>query len=165
MAHGIKFEPIALQEYEKFMFNGKTPVAVLKSGLVSKIHPILGATPDTKLLDYGCSICFGLGEVKYPHTKFHVTPLEACSDSNFFMEKISDTKCRLKRNHPFYTQVQGQMGVSGAKWCDFIVYTRKGIYVERIAFDPVFWENLRIELLDYYFKHFLKFAATDFQQD
>lgn len=37
------------------------------------------------------------------------------------------------------------MGVSGAKWCDFIVYTNKVIYVEKIAFDPVFWQNLRTE--------------------
>ena len=139
VAHGIKYEPIALQEYEKFMFNRKTPVAVLKSGLVvSKSHPILGATPDAKIVDYGFSICFGLGEVKCPHTKFLVTPLDACSYSNFFMEKISDTKCRLKQNHPYCTLVQGQMGVSGAKWCDFIVYSSKGIYVMRIAFDPVF---------------------------
>ncbi len=33
LAHGIKYEPIALQEYEKFMFNQKTPVTVLKSVL------------------------------------------------------------------------------------------------------------------------------------
>ena len=32
------YEPIALQQYEKFMFNRKTPVAVLKSGfVVSKV--------------------------------------------------------------------------------------------------------------------------------
>ncbi|CAH3023650.1 unnamed protein product [Porites evermanni] len=37
----------------------------------------------------------------------------------------------LKPNHPYYAQVQGQMGVSGAKWCDFIDYTRKGIYIMR----------------------------------
>jgi len=34
MAHSIKNEPVALQEYEKFMFNRKTPVAVLKRILV-----------------------------------------------------------------------------------------------------------------------------------
>jgi len=56
------------------------------------------------------------------------------------------------------------MGVSGVKWCDFIVYTNKVVYVERIAFDPVFWQNLRTELGDY-FNYFLKFAATDFQQE
>ena len=57
--------------------------------------------------------------------------MAACSDPNSFMEKISDTECRLKPNHPYYAQVQGQMGVSGAKWCDFIDYTRKAIYIMR----------------------------------
>lgn len=97
VAHGIKYEPIALQEYEKFMFNRKTPVAVLKSGLVmSKGFPVLGVTPDAKIVDFGCSVCFGLAEVKCPHTKFHVTPLDACSHPTFFMEKISENKCRLE---------------------------------------------------------------------
>ena len=163
VAHGMKYEPVALREYEKFMFNRKTPVAVLKSGfVVSEAFPVLGASPDAKVIDFGCSICFGLAEVKCPHTEFHVTPLEACSDPNFFMEKISDTQCRLKRDHAYYGQVQGQMGVTGAKWCDFIVYTSKGIYIERIAFDPVYWGNLKNELLRYYFEHFLKFASADF---
>ena len=162
-AHGIKYEPIALQEYQKFMFNRKTPVSVLRSGLVvSKSFPVLGATPDAKVVDFGCSVCFGLAEVKCPHTKFHVTPLDACSDPGFFMEKISDSQCRLKRDHAYYMQVQGQMGITGAQWCDFIVYTSKGLYVERIAFDTVFWQDLRSKLVQYYFEHFLSFAAADF---
>ena len=60
-------------------------------------------------------------------------------------------------------KVQGQLGVTRAKWCDFIVYTGKGIYIERIPFDATYWQNLRTELLQYYFEHFLKFAAADFQ--
>ena len=97
------------------------------------------------------------------HTKFHVTPLEACSDPTFFMENVSDTECKLMRDHQYYAQVQGQLGVTGAKWCDFIVYTGKGIYIERIPFDATYWQNLRTELLQYYFENFLKFAAADFQ--
>ena len=164
VAHGIKYEPIALQYYQKFMVNNKTPVTVLRSGfVVSKSCPVLGASPDARIIDKGCSICFGLGEVKCSYTKFHVTPLEACSDPNFFMEKVNDSDCRLKRDHEYYSQVQGQMGVTGAQWCDFIVYTSKGLYVERIPFDPAFWQNLRRELLNYYFTHFIQFAADDYQ--
>ena len=165
LAHGIKYEPTALQEYQKFLFNNKTPVTVLRSGfVVSKSCPILGASPDASISDKGCSICFGLGEVKCPYTKVHVTPLEACSDPNFFMEKVNDNECRLERDHEYYTQVQGQMGVTGAQWCDFIAYTSKGLYVERILFAPVFWQNCRRELLNYYFTHFVQFAADDSQQ-
>ena len=105
------YEPIALQQYEKFMFNRKTPVAVLKSGfVVSKSCPVLGASPDAKVVDFGCSLCFGLAEVKCPPTKFHVTPLEACSDPTFFMEKVSDTDCKLKRDHPYYAKSSRTIG-------------------------------------------------------
>ena len=164
VAHGINYEPVGVQEYEKFMFNRKTPVAVLKSGLVVvKSFPVFGATSDAKVIDFGCSLCFGLAEVICRHTKFNVTPLDACSDPDFFMEKIDENHCRLKRNHGYYTQVQGQMGITGAKWCNFIVYTSKGLSVERIAFDPVFWQNLRNKLIHYYFQHFVSYAAADFQ--
>ena len=54
------------------------------------------------------------------------------------------------------------MGVSGASWCDFIVYTKKGISVERIPFDPAYWETLKLKLHTYYFDHFIKTAATEF---
>lgn len=30
---------------------------------------------------------------------------------------------------------------------DFIVYTRKGLYVERTPFDAAFWQDIRIKLL------------------
>lgn len=47
-----------------------------------------------------------------------------------------------KKNHSFYYQVQGQMGVSGRKWCGFVVWTLKGMSVEKIMFDEAFWEKM-----------------------
>jgi len=119
--HGIKYEPVALEQYQKYMLSISRPVQVLKSGLVVSLEaPYLGASPDAKVLDAGCSDPFGLSEVKCPETKFLVTPLDACSDSNFFLENI-DGQPKLKRNHKYYAQVQGLMGVTGAQWCDFVV--------------------------------------------
>ena len=54
------------------------------------------------------------------------------------MEKTSETTCRLKTEHAYYAQVQGQMGVTGAQWCDFVVYTKRGLYVERVSLDVEF---------------------------
>ena len=160
--HGIKYEPIALQEYEKIMFAPKTPVKVLKSGFVVCLDmPFVGCSPDGRVIDFGCHDHFGLGEAKCPETKFQVTPLDACQDPNFFCEAVNG-QCKLKKNHAYYTQVQGQMGVSGAKWCDFIVYTKKGISVERIPFDAAYWETLKQKLHTYYFTHFIKIAASEF---
>ena len=97
---------------KKFMFNRKTPALVLKSGaVVSQAFLVLGLSPDAKVINFVCSICFCLAELKCPHTKFHVNPfplphaLGACSCPNFFMEKISNTECKLKRDNVYYAQV------------------------------------------------------------
>lgn len=161
LEHGKKFESVALREYEKLMCNRRTPVKVLPSGfIVSKGTPVIGATPDARVVDFGCTDHFGIAEVKCPYSKHHVTPLDACSDAKFFMDKTSDKECKLKVDHPYYAQVQGQMAVTGARWCDFIVFTSRGLYVQRITFDPVFWAELNQKLVSYYFTHFIKFASA-----
>ena len=139
MEHGIKYEPIAIQEYyEKIMFTRKTPVKVFKSGSVVFLDiPFLGGSPDGQVVDFGYRYHFGLAKVKCPETKFQVTPLDACQDPDFFCEDVNG-HCKLKRNHAYFTQVQGQMGVSGTSCCDFIVYTKKGISEERIPFDAAY---------------------------
>ena len=51
VAHRIKYEPIELQEYQQYTFNRKTPVAVLRTGLVvSKSCPVLGAWRELHLI-------------------------------------------------------------------------------------------------------------------
>lgn len=56
------------------MFNMKTPAVVLKSVfVVSQAFLVLGASTDAKVINFECSICFGLAVVKSPHTKFHRT--------------------------------------------------------------------------------------------
>ena len=148
--HGIKYEPIALQEYEKIMFARKTLVKDLKSGFVVCLDmPFVGCSPDGRVVDFGCHDHFGLAEAKCPETKFQVTPLDACQDPNFFCEAVNG-QCKLKKNHAYYTQVQGQMGVSGVK---------KGISVERIPFDAAYWKTLKQKLHIYYFTYFIKIAA------
>lgn len=159
--HGLKYEPIALEQYQKYMMSIRRPVQVFKSGLViSSDFPYLGASPDGKVVDPGCSNPFGLSEVKCPETKYLVTPLDACSDSNFFLEEVNGMP-KLKRTHKYYTQVEGLMGVTGARWCDFVVYTSKGMSIERIPFDVQFWNDLRETLKLYYFRHFLALAAKE----
>lgn len=159
LEHGKKYEPVALKEYEKYMRKIGKPLKVLKSGLfVSPKISILGCSPDAKVIDLSCKDSFGIGEVKCPSSKFNVTPLEACDDPGFFMEK-KDGKPTLKTGHVYYDQVQGLMGLTGAQWCDFIVYTSKGLCVERVKFNQDHWDTLCEKLCDYYFKYFLPVAA------
>jgi len=84
--------------------------------------------------------------------------LEAFEDPSFCCEALNG-HCKLKRDHAYFVQVQGQMGVTGASWCDFIIYTKKGICVERIVFEPDYWAELRQKLSSYYLTHFIKHAS------
>jgi len=126
--------------------------------LTRKTPSILAGTPDARVVDFGSEHHFGLAEVKCPETKYCVTPLEASEDPTLCCEAVN-RQCKLKRDHAYFAQVQGQMGVTGASWCDFIIYTKKGISVERIAFDPAYWAELRQKLASYCFSHFINHAS------
>ena len=141
------------------MLTRKTPVKVLECGLVISQHLlILAGSPDARVVDFGCKRHFGLAEGNCPETKYYVTPLKACEDHSFCCEAVNG-QCKLKRDHAYFAQVQGQMGVTGASWCDFIVFTKKGISVERTAFNLAYWAELRQKVASCYFAHFIKHAS------
>ena len=100
-----------------------------------------GCAPNGKVIYPNYEDLFGLLEVKFLRTKFQVSPPDACSDPKFFCERVGNM-CKLKRTHAYYAQVQGQMGCTGAQWCDLVVYTKKGMSIERIAFDRGYWVEL-----------------------
>lgn len=55
------------------------------------------------------------------------------------------TSIKHKRTHPYYGQ--GQMAITERKWCDFVIYTSKGISLERIRFDEEFWKKILLPKL------------------
>ena len=153
--HGIKYEPITVREYEKHMHKIGNPVKVEKSGFLCHqkffsydVHQM------AKLLSLPLKISLVLPRFKCPRSKFNVTPEEACSNPSFCLELVNGSP-RLKRNHEYYDQIQGQMALTGAKWCDFIVYTSRGLSIERIPFDKEPWSYIRAMLHRTYFPYFL----------
>ena len=160
--HGIRCEPIAKREYQKYMNKIGHPVNVKPAGFFvsSKLY-VLGCSPDGMVIYHNFGSggdAFGLLEIKCPSSKFTVNPADVCSDKNFYLE-MQDSTPTLKRNHEYYDQVQGQMGLTGAKWSDFVVYTKVGMTIERIPFDQEHWHQLREKLCTVYFKHFSPVAA------
>ena len=137
-------------------------VDVKESGLfVSPKLYILGCSPDGKVIDLNSGSdgdAFGLLEIKCPISKFAVSPVDACSDSRFYLQ-MQDNKPKLKKDHEYYDQVQGQMGLTGAKWCNFVVYTKAGMNIDRIPFDDEYWKQLCAKLCAVYFTHFLPIAT------
>ena len=79
-----------------------------------------------------------------------MTPQEACSLKDFSCKLDQDGRVRLKSPHNYYYQVQRVMGITGSQWCDFVVWTPKGISIERISFDSTFWNNMIPKLENYY---------------
>lgn len=105
----------------------------------------LGASPDGRIVDPTEQPPFGLVEVKCPD-----------------VENISEVKHiklsggLMKRNHKYYWQIQGQLAVTGLKWCDAVTNTRSDLTVERVWRDDTLIEEMKEKLVFFYFNSYMK---------
>ena len=154
LQYGMEMEKVALEEYVKHQkHNGHDYLFASPSGLVvSQTHPYLGATPDACVHDPSVQDePFGFAEIKCSYKYQDTTPDDAALNSDFMLRKDVDGSLKLKRNHVYYSQIQGQMAIGERKWCDFVMYTNKGISIERIPFNSTFWESeLLPKLTEFY---------------
>jgi hypothetical protein len=150
-------EVIARQQYIDFMHaNNHYNLTVQECGFF--VHPQkewLGASPDGVVLDPTYNPSDGLLEIKCPYSIRDAHPLEACYDTSFYCFIDTDGLCKLKKDHQYYHQVQVQLFVCSDKhhWCDFCVYTTKGIIVERINQD-IEWIQKSVPKLQDYFDNY-----------
>ena len=124
-----------------------------KSGFViSEEYPFLGASPDAVVHDpTNLEEPFGVVEIKSPFSFCQFTPIDAAKSASFSCElSSSGSNWKLKHSHQYCCQVQGQMAITGRKWCDFVVYTEQDISVDRISFDLKFWKDLLQRLFSFY---------------
>ena len=152
VAHGIAKEPVARRKYLAAQADLSNEGCVVQDcGLV--LHPMyrfLGASPDGEVIDPSVADMHGLLEIKCPASAFNndLTPAEACGDPSFFCI-LRDNTVTLKRSHASYTQIQGQLAVTGLQWCDFFVWTGPQRMCERIEFDKDFWAACLPTLLSF----------------
>lgn len=152
--YGIDNEPVAVSAYVTFMACQGRNIAVEETGLhVHKDYSYIAVSPDRIVFEGSDQ---GLLEVKCPRSKKGMTPAEACNSDDFCCH-IVDGSVVLKETHAYYFQVQGQMAVVGAQWCDFVVWTNNGplwqsISVERVPFDKGFWEKDILPGLQYFYR-------------
>ena len=151
--HGIDNETSAIKAYIDHQQNhGHPGLVVCSCGFfINTDFPFLGATPDGSVYDPSePEQPFGYLEVKCPYSVRDLTPVEACSTQNFYCSLDSNGNLKLKENHQYYAQIQGQMAVGERTWCDFVVYTQKGCSIQRIYFNKIFWDNLLSKLTTFY---------------
>ncbi|XP_038055353.1 uncharacterized protein LOC119727497 [Patiria miniata] len=119
---------------------------------------------NTKFLTSLCKVCDAgqteILEVKCPYSARDMTVAEAVDGNpNFYMAK-SGNGLQLKKTHQYFHQVQGQLMVTGAPFCDFVVFTSKDIHVERIVPDTAVWEAMLSKLALFYKEHVTPFLAN-----
>ena len=146
MAYGISEEGTARQRYSETM-----NVVVRESGLwVNKKYPHLGASPDGLLEDGGIIEIKCLKILRERSVgdliKTHTT-VPNIGQQCFF---VDDGKLLLRRNHPYYYQIQLQLMVTEALYCDFVLHSPLGSpSIERITPDNTPDNNLIDSISDY----------------
>lgn len=154
---GIDHEDQARKEYMK-----KTGYHVRECGLfVDSNDSWLAGSPDGIVLSDDLSnLQRGLLEIKCLHKAFNLDldPMEAAIDPkcrpNFCSELNKDNgELMLKKTHGYYYQVQGQLHVADYDWCDFVLWTPKGMHVQRIKRDNELWaEKMYPKLKDFFLR-------------
>ncbi|XP_044762047.1 uncharacterized protein LOC123319241 [Coccinella septempunctata] len=117
-------------------------IKVTRCGLfIDPEYPFLGASPDGLVGDDGLievkclqSIKGKLRDYKKPH----------CFT-------IEDDRIRLKKNHNYFYQVQGQLNICKKKFCDFVLYTDEDFHIERIECDEALWRNIMLPKLEQFY--------------
>ena len=168
MQWGIMHEHHAVKDYVDTMQRaGHSNLQFRPCGLtlLPKMS-FLGATADGLIADPSAKEQEGLLEVKCPsqckgdRSVRYMTPRQITEryPSESCLELLPDGTLRLKRQHRYHTQVQGELGVKGFPWADFVVWTtarsEEKLFVERIYFDKEFWQDrLLPALVDFYYHH------------
>ena len=126
IAHGRRYEDAARQDYVSAQHAiGNTGLRVQPCGLL--VHPgysYISASPNGQVYDPNAADPHGLLEIKCPFGAYSsdLTPQEACA-SDALCSSLRGRTTTLKKSHQYYFQVQGQLGVSGVAWCDFVLWT------------------------------------------
>ena len=146
---GITNEPNARKSYLKYAEEHHGNFIYRAAGLfvdVENVH--LGASPDGLVT---CDCCGeGLIEIKCPYKYRTVHPSTVTNDKDFCLQVNEQGETCLSNDHPYYVQVQGQLTVCRKDYCDFIVWTPVGMYVERIIRSSFMFEPIKAALDDFF---------------
>ncbi|XP_053930903.1 uncharacterized protein LOC128853081 [Cuculus canorus] len=151
MSWGVRNEKAAVRAYEQLKSQavGK-PVQVEDCGLfIHRDKEWIAASPDGIIKEASTGKALGLLEVKCPYKHRNRTVREACKDKDFCLQVDGDSYA-LKKDHPYFTQVQCQLAAAGFQQADFVVHTTKETAVAPVKFDAEFWGQTVPKLEKFY---------------
>ena len=157
LVHGQLTEHKAREAQIRHKEQSGCPVTVTTSGLfIDGNNPWCGASPDGLVDDQRASDPCGLSEFKCPYVEQFCTVEELIATRKQFYLKKEGNSIVMNKKHQYYVQVQGQMGIGGRKWSDFVVYVecnnQTDIVIVRVMFDKDFWESVRSKLIYFYWR-------------
>ncbi|KAK3106464.1 hypothetical protein FSP39_020531 [Pinctada imbricata] len=156
---GRDSEPVAKSIYAQMYDKDHQAASTEECGLfLDKNYSYLAASPDMLV---NCKCCGnGLLEIKCAMVpKCDVCKgFCACNVPDYL--KFDNHVFVLKKNHKYFCQIQGQMAITGRKWCDLCVYTCNGTHVQRVHFDDTYFANVTRQLVHF----FNKFIAVEYIQ-
>lgn len=137
--YGRQNEPLAADFYLASQKNSHKNLKVTTCGLFVLADSIfIAASPDRLV---SCDCCgLGLLEIKCPISLAGQTIFDKAEGVQY-LKKIGQ-KLSLNKKHQYYTQVQQQLGVAHMMWCDFMIYTNKDHFIERITLDVDRWTEI-----------------------
>ena len=147
---GQKNEEVARAMYHSFMKEKHSNFLLTSSGLVvHPDYPYLGASPDGIVK---CSCCTGTGvlEIKCPFRCKMQSFIEASKNKDFCLKVGEDGSWELNAQHAYYYQVQAQIKLTGAKYCDFVVWSPCEFVTLRINPDTEFISQVVDKVTKFY---------------
>lgn len=143
---GAEVEPTGLWLHTSGAL-GASPDAIIRVPLASGFHHQDSMQPNRQDLPE-------ILEVKCPFAARDKTVDEAIQEVPDFCLERKDGCVRLKPDHDYYHQVQGQLHICEKSACDLLVWTPKDYVVIRIQRDTDWLPNLD-HLLNFYFQRFI----------
>ena len=130
--------------------------------VVNPNYPFLGASLDWFVtLTKGTETLHGAVEVKSLVSLAHLTPEEAgLTGKTFYKYSPTTDSFEIDHKHQYYLQIQGQLFISGLKWCDLVIWTPVGVRIQRIVRENVdWWEEKLTKLASFYFTYMLPYVS------
>ncbi|KAL1421133.1 hypothetical protein MTO96_023440 [Rhipicephalus appendiculatus] len=127
--YGISNEAVAAVRYEEVLKAMGHNVTVSTCDLLlNPAFPWLGASPYRIVYD-PLELSYGVVEIKCPYSLRDTKGEELVGLS--FCSELTDTGPKLSREHHYYSQLIGQMGVSELSWGNFVIFSKNFILIER----------------------------------